>query len=212
MKLFMKLACIATLLAAVVTTDAAAQAGKRPGVLDPNTSTKDQLLALPGIDAALADEIIKGRPYLDMIAFNTVVSSRLNEAQRKALYEKLFLHINLNAATDAEILLVPGIGPRMLREFKEYRPYTALAVWRREMGKYVDAAEVARMEQYVFVPIDLNTVSDEDILSIPGLGPRMVREFKEYRPYKAIEQFRREMAKYVSKEEVARMERYVIIR
>jgi hypothetical protein len=40
----------------------------------------------------------------------------------------------------------------------------------------------------------------------------MVREFKEYRPYKAIDQFRREIGKYVSKDEVARMERYVTIK
>ncbi len=79
------------------------------------------------------------------------------------------------------------------------------------MGKYVDDDEVARMEQYVFVPIDLNTASDEDILSIPGLGNRMLHEFKEYRPYKNIAQFRREMGKYVDDKEVARLERYVII-
>jgi len=75
----------------------------------------------------------------------------------------------------------------------------------------VDDAELARLEQYVFVPIDLNTASDADILTIPGLGKRMLHEFKEYRPYKNIEQFRREMGKYVSKEEVARLERYVRI-
>ena len=40
----------------------------------------------------------------------------------------------------------------------------------------------------------------------------MLREFKEYRPYKAIEQFQREIGKYVSKEEVARLERYVVIK
>ena len=39
----------------------------------------------------------------------------------------------------------------------------------------------------------------------------MVQEFKEYRPYKCIEQFRREMGKYVDAKEVARMERYVMI-
>jgi hypothetical protein len=37
----------------------------------------------------------------------------------------------------------------------------------------------------------------------------MLREFKEYRPYKSMEQFRREIGKYVSKQEVARLERYV---
>jgi DNA uptake protein ComE-like DNA-binding protein len=63
----------------------------------------------------------------------------------------------------------------------------------------------------VFVPIDLNTATDADILSIPGLGQRMLREFKEYRPYKAMQQFRREIGKYVDDKEVARLERYVTI-
>ena len=51
----------------------------------------------------------------------------------------------------------------------------------------------------------------EQILLIPNARNRMVREFQEYRPYKAIDQFRREIGTYVSKEEVARLERYVVI-
>jgi DNA uptake protein ComE-like DNA-binding protein len=128
------------------------------------------------------------------------------------LYRSLFIPINLNTATAEEILLIPGLGNRMLHEFEEYRPYVAMAQFRREMGKYVDAAEVARLEQYVFVPIDLNTATDEDILSIPGMGPRMLREFKEYRPYTSIEQFRREIGKYVDAKELSRLERYVTIK
>jgi DNA uptake protein ComE-like DNA-binding protein len=59
--------------------------------------------------------------------------------------------ININTATDAEILRIPGVGPRMLREFKEYRPYTSIAQFRREIGKYVDKAEVARLEKYIVI-------------------------------------------------------------
>ena len=59
--------------------------------------------------------------------------------------------ININTATDAEILKIPGVGPRMLREFKEYRPYTSIEQFRREIGKYVDKAEVARLEQYIVI-------------------------------------------------------------
>ena len=35
----------------------------------------------------------------------------------------------------------------MVREFFEYRPYTALTQFRKEIGKYVDDKEVARLEQ-----------------------------------------------------------------
>jgi DNA uptake protein ComE-like DNA-binding protein len=59
--------------------------------------------------------------------------------------------ININTASDAEILAIPGMGPRMLREFKEYRPYTSIEQFRREIGKYVDKAEVARLEQYITI-------------------------------------------------------------
>ncbi len=59
--------------------------------------------------------------------------------------------ININIATDAEILRIPGVGPRMLREFKEYRPYTSIEQFRREIGKYADKAEVARLEKYIAI-------------------------------------------------------------
>ena len=64
---------------------------------------------------------------------------------------------------------------------------------------------------FVFVPVSLNRGSDEAILSIPGVGPRMLGEFKEYRPYRALDEFRREIGKYVDDSEVARLERYVVL-
>ena len=70
---------------------------------------------------------------------------------------------------------------------------------------------MARLEQYVFVPVNLNTASDEEILGIPGVGERLLHEFKEYRPYQSIDQFRREIGKYVDEQEIARLERYVTL-
>jgi len=81
----------------------------------------------------------------------------------------------------------------------------------KEIGKYVGADATARLAQYVFIPVNLNTASDEDIQSIPGAGPRMVREFKEYRPWKSWAQFDKEIGKYVEKKEVDRLKRYVVI-
>jgi DNA uptake protein ComE-like DNA-binding protein len=190
---------------------ATAQVGKNLGALDPNLATEAQLTALPGLTPAIVKSIIDGRPYLSMSAFDVALAKSLNAAARKALYPKLFLPINLNGTTDAEINLVPGMGPRMLREFKEYRPYASLAVFQKEMGKYVDSTEVARLAQYVFVPVELNTATDEDILSIPGAGRRMVREFKEYRPWRNEAQFQKEIGKYVDAKEVSRLWSYVYI-
>jgi DNA uptake protein ComE-like DNA-binding protein len=186
-----------------------AQAGRRQQVLDPNVASEKELLALPNVTPPVAKAILDGRPFLTMKELDTLLAKSLKRPQLTELYRRVFIHLNLNTATKEEILLIPGMGERMLHEFEEYRPYKAMAQFRREIGKYVDDAEVARLEQYVFVPINLNTASDEDILSIPGVGKRMLHEFKEYRPYKSIEQFRREIGKYVNDREVARLERYV---
>jgi len=198
-------------LAISIATVARAQVGNNTAVLNPNLASADEMAALPHMTADLASAIIEHRPHLTMPTLNELLSQHLNEEQRGELYVKLFVPINLNTASEEEILLVPGVGARMAHEFDEYRPYAAIAQFRREIGKYVDDEQVAAFEQYVFVPIDLNSASDEDILSIPGVGSRMLREFKEYRPYRSIEQFRREMGKYVDEHEVARMERYVYI-
>lgn len=196
----------------VLTTALSAQAGKSLGVLDANTASEAEIAALPGFGADYAKEFVAARPFLSATALDAFLAPKFSKEQRTALYPKVFVSINLNSASREEIMLVPGMGPRMVREFLEYRPYKALAQWEREMGKYVKADEVARMAQYVFVPIDLNTATDEDILSIPGAGRRMVREFKEYRPWKTMEQFDREIGKYVNKKELARLARYVEIR
>lgn len=60
--------------------------------------------------------------------------------------------------------------------------------------------------------LNLNTASGDDYLkAIPGFASRMVREFLEYRPYVSIQQFRREIGKYVDDAVVAEYEKYVYV-
>ena len=189
---------------------AQAQVGKSVTIIDANSATEAQLKAIPGLTEALVKEIVSKRPFASITQLDAVLAP-LSKERRAEVYKKTFVHINLNTASKEEILLIPGVGNRMLHEFEEYRPYKNLAQFHREIDKYVDDTELARLEQYVFVPINLNTASDADILTIPGLGSKMLHEFKEYRPYPAIEKFRREIGKYVNAKEVARFERFVTI-
>ena len=81
----------------------------------------------------------------------TTTASTTTATSSTAASAAAIVPININTATDAEILKIPGVGPRMLHEFKEYRPWTSIAQFRREIGKYVDKAEVARLEQYIVI-------------------------------------------------------------
>ena len=138
----------------LLTTIAPAQVGKRaPGsVLDPNIATEAELTAIPGFSADIAKALIAKRPFLNPADLNTfLVEQKLTPEQLPAVYGKLFLHLNLNTATDAEIQMIPNLGRRMLREFKEYRPWKTKAQFEKEIGKYVGPAEVARLWRYVVI-------------------------------------------------------------
>jgi len=200
------------LFVAFTAAQSVAQVGKNDGVVNPNLAGKDELLRLEHLDETLVESILERRPSIGMLDLHGLLKPSLSEEALEQLYRQLFIPIDLNTASREEILLVPGLGPRMAHEFEEYRPYRAMAQFRREIGKYVDDDEVARLEQYVFVPIDLNTASEDDILSIPGVGQRMLHEFLEYRPYRSIAQFRREIGKYVDDDELNRLARYVTLR
>ena len=197
-----------------------AQLGRQRGLVEPNIAADSTLLKLPYMSAAIVQAIKDARPILSVVTLDSILASKsLAKPQRDSLYRLMFVHVDLNRGTDAEFLLIPGAGPRMLREFKEYRPWTSFEQFNREIGKYVRSTpgEVERLEQYMFIPIDLNTFADSTMATFASIGvgtPRWIREFKEYRPWKSQEQFTREIGKYVraNPKEVTRLWRYVVIR
>ena len=188
-----------------------AQVGR--GLLDPNVAAEKELLALPHMTPPIVKALLDKRPFMSITELNAfLLSQELTAQQAEDFYRKAVVHVNLNTGTREEILLIPGAGTRMVREFMEYRPWKTWTQFDKEIGKYVGQQETDRLKQFVFIPVDLNTASDEDILSIPGAGTRMAREFKEYRPWKAKSQFDKEIGKYVGPKETERLWRYVEIK
>jgi len=127
-------------------TEAAAAA--ETVLLNPNDASADELRAAGLSDAAVA-ALTGGRPFADMLAVDAALAGALDEASREAAYREIWIPLDLNEASREEILLIPGVGDRMAGEFEEYRPYEAMAESRREIGKYVDDAEVERLAGYV---------------------------------------------------------------
>lgn len=139
--------------AAPVTESAAGAVLASPGsMLDPNSASREQLMAVPGMNAAAADALIAGRPYANMIAADKALAAHTDAAARKQVYAMVWKPIDINTATKAEIMMIPGVGARMHHEFEEYRPYKNVAQFDREIGKYVDKTELARLRSYVSIP------------------------------------------------------------
>ncbi len=187
-----------------------AQVGKSQGVVDANTAAEKELVGMPHMTRARIAALVAARPFKSITDLDALLLGQgLTREEGMAFYRKAFVHINLNTATREEILLLPGAGTRMAREFAEYRPWKSWAQFDKEIGKYVGPEATAQLAQYCFIPVNLNTATDADILTIPGAGPRMVREFKEYRPWKSWAQFDKEISKYVGQKETDRLKRYV---
>ena len=213
-----QIACAGALV--LLASHASAQLGRQRGLVEPNIAADSTLLKLPYMNAAIVQAIKDARPILSVVTLDSILAGKsLSKPQRDSLYRHMFVHVDLNRGTDAEFLLIPGAGTRMLREFKEYRPWTSFAQFEREIGKYVRATpgEVERLEQYMFIPLELNTFADSTMATFASIGvgtPRWTREFKEYRPWTSQEQFTREIGKYVrgNPKEVTRLWRYVVIK
>jgi hypothetical protein len=199
---------------------AMAQLGRQQSLVEPNIAADSTMLNLPYMTAAIVEAIKEARPILSITTLDSLLASKsVTKPQRDSLYRRMFIHVDLNRGTDAEFLLIPGTGQRMLREFKEYRPWTSFAQFQREIGKYVRSTpgEVERLEQYMFIPIELNTFTDSVMVTFAPIGVgtrRWTREFKEYRPWTSEAQFQREIGKYVrgNPKEVSRLWRYVVIK
>ena len=203
---------VALTLALFLAAPAVAQVGKSLGVVDANTISDADLAKVPGVTPAIAKALVAARPFDNIVALNNfLLGQKLTQEQANEIYKHAFVNINLNTATGEEILLVPGAGKRMAREFAEYRPWKSYAQFEKEIGKYVDAKEVARLAQYTFIPLNLNTASPEDFMTIPGAGKRFAHEFEEYRPWKTQAQFEKEIGKYTNPKEVKRFWRYMVI-
>ena len=211
---------LVALAAAVLPSTSMAQLGRQQGLVEPNIAADSTLLALPYMNPSIVQTIKDARPILSIVTLDSLLAAKsLTKPQRDSLYRRMFIHVDLNRGTDAEFLLIPGAGQRMLREFKEYRPWTSFEQFQREIGKYVRATpgEVERLEQYMFIPLELNTFTDSTMATFASIGVgtrRWTREFKEYRPWTSKEQFEREIGKYVrgNPKEVSRLWRYVVIK
>lgn len=122
-------------------------------LINPNTATKEQLAAIPGMTEARVQSVLAGRPFATPTALHAAIGKGMSDAERFTIYSAMFVKVNLNTAKSADFELVPSTMPpaRLVREFEEYRPYKAMSDFSREMKKYVSEKEVAFLERFVTI-------------------------------------------------------------
>jgi len=114
-----------------------------------------------------------------------------------------FTLLNLNTVTEQQILSIPTIINRMVREFQEYRPWVSITQYRKEIGKYVGAEQTVAWEKYLYVPVQVDVADAETLKQIPGVTDEIAKALIAARPYKTNDAFLAHLAQYLSNEQLA---------
>jgi DNA uptake protein ComE-like DNA-binding protein len=118
--------------------------------------------------------------------------------------------LNLNEVTEDQLMsTIPNFSSRMVREFMEYRPYISIQQFRKEIGKYVSAEQVAAYEQFVYVPIDVDQADAATLQQLPGVDATIADQLIAGRPYGSTQAFLAKLAGYVSDSQMQQATAYL---
>ena len=121
--------------------------------------------------------------------------------------------VDPNSATVDELAAGPGMTAAAAAEIVAARPFKTPSDMDKAIGDALDDEGRKSVYAHVFIKVGLNSGAEEDYKLIPSTmsAGKLAHEFEEYRPYESMDQFTREMSKYVSAEEVAYLARFVTL-
>lgn len=116
-----------------------------------NTATSAHIQLIPGAGRKMAHEFDEYRPWKSWAQFDKEIGKYVDKTEVERLKQYVFIPLNLNTATSDDFKTIPGVGNKMAHEFEEYRPWKSKAQFEKEIGKYVNDKEVARLWRYMVI-------------------------------------------------------------
>jgi DNA uptake protein ComE-like DNA-binding protein len=117
-----------------------------------NTGTAEQFMLIPGAGARMAKEFAEYRPWKSWAQFDKEIGKYVGPQETNRFKSYLFIPLDLNAASDADILTIPGSDAMTLRYFKAFRPWRAKASFDQEITGHFGKVENDRLWRYVYIP------------------------------------------------------------
>jgi DNA uptake protein ComE-like DNA-binding protein len=185
-----------------------------------NSASSDQFMGIPGAGERFTREFEEYRPYTSIGQFRGEIGKYVSPEEVAAFEAYVFVPVDPNQADSDTLQQLPGVTADVADALIAGRPYGSAQTFLAALGQHAPAELVAAAGTFLapdagpiatWIRYNLNTATTEQVMGIPGAGDRFTREFEEYRPYTSIGQFRGELGKYISPEEVAAFERYLFV-
>lgn len=117
-----------------------------------NSASAEEILLIPGAGKKMAHEFEEYRPWKTFAQFDKEIGKYVSKDEVARLKSYTFIVLNANTASQAEFMTIPGVGTRIAHELEEYRPWKTQQQFQKEIGKYVNEKEVARLWRYLTIP------------------------------------------------------------
>lgn len=119
--------------------------------------------------------------------------------------------IDPNTADMDTLSQISGLTDGSVETILNGRPFASQSA----LNAALDLDEASQKIAYsqMFIKVGLNSGAEADYMLIPSvLSPKkLAHELDEYRPYENMEQFQRELGKYMDAEALANLSRYVTL-
>ena len=157
--------------------------------MDVNTMTEADLGVLPDLTPAIAKALVAKRPFLSITDLNAFLLAQGLTAEQATggLPEGVRAHQPEHRHARGDHA---GAGRRPPRWCANSRNTVRGRHGRSSTGRSAStsarsgAANAQKLAQYTFIPMNANTATDADLMTVPGANQAWVDEVQEGRPYK----------------------------
>ncbi len=122
--------------------------------LNLNTCTLDEILLIPRIARRMRIEFPEYRPWKNWEQFDREIGKylRANPGELDRLRQYMFIPMDVNAASDADVMTIPGMTQPVLQQIRQGRPWKSQDDFASRIGQTTTPKEAARLWRYFVQP------------------------------------------------------------
>lgn len=185
-----------------------------------NLGTSEQILAIPAAGDRMTIEFDEYRPWTTIGQFRAEIGKYVDGDVVSGYEQYVFVPIDPSAPDADTFQQLPGLDADEAQQLADGGPYADEEAFLAALGGLVSEEQLALAPAFLassnapvatWAKYNLDTITADQIVTIPNAGQQMTHEFDEYRPWATVGQFQKEIGKYVDGDIVDTYLRYLFV-